>query len=135
MFLVFRLNLALIAMDRLKVMIVEDEWIVSEEIKLLVEQCNGCVVGQSDNAEEALEILRAHQPQLAILDIRLRGEMDGIDLAEEIRRSLVCDVVFLSSLNDKKTLERFRGIDPLMFIVKPFEVGNIREVMSMFAAH
>ena len=122
-------------MDRLKVMIVEDEWIVSEEIKLLVEQCNGCVVGQSDNAEEALEILRAHQPQLAILDIRLRGEMDGIDLAEEIRRSLVCDVVFLSSLNDKKTLERFRGIDPLMFIVKPFEVGNIREVMSMFAAH
>src|SRR4051812_17247069 len=106
-------------MRRGRILIVEDESIVARE---LAEQLTGlghAVIGIADHAEAALDIAARHAPDLALMDIRLRGELDGARTAAVLRRRFGVPSIFLSGFADDETFERAQGAEPFGFVIKP----------------
>jgi DNA-binding NarL/FixJ family response regulator len=108
---------------RYRILIVEDEPLIAEDIRGYLEDSGFEVLGVAHEGEEALEILKSSQPDALLLDINLGDGMDGITLAGEIRKIYEFPFVFLTSHADKATLERAKQTIPSGYLLKPFD-GN-----------
>ena len=109
------------APEKVRVLVVEDETIVSMEIQDSLRNIGFEPVGCASTAQDALRLTKALQPDLVLMDIRLRGEMDGIEAARIIRSCYHIPVIFTSAFSDKATLQRAKVAEPYGFLVKPFE--------------
>ena len=118
-------------MKNIKVLIVEDEWIVSEEIKELLTQSGFQVVGQAEDAESALQILAEDEADVALLDINIKGGIDGIQLAHEIIQKYNSALIFLTAFDDEHFINRAKEIKPAAYIVKPFQARNLEMAIEM----
>jgi PAS domain S-box-containing protein len=107
------------------VLIIEDEGIVALRIQEVVEQLGHTVLGIAASGEEALEMGAQSIPDIVLLDIRLDGELDGIQTAEKIRTLWDTPFVFLSAQADRQTVRRARRTEPFGFILKPFTDNDI----------
>ncbi|REE00095.1 LytR/AlgR family response regulator transcription factor [Marinoscillum furvescens] len=112
-------------MHRVKVLVVEDEFIVAEEIAQVLDQHEFEVVGKAANAEEALTLARLMEPDIALCDININGDKDGIQLAAELKQISNVAVIFLTAFDDSEYLERASSVEPAAYIVKPFEARNL----------
>jgi len=102
-------------------LIVEDESIVALYIKYRAELLGYEVVGIASSGEEALKLIKEKKPDLVLMDIVLKGEMDGIEAAEIIKRDYNILVVYLTAHSDKETLDRAKQTEPFGYLIKPFE--------------
>ena len=107
-------------MAETRIMIVEDEWTVAEEIKMVLQGMEYDVTSMSSSGEEAVQNAEKDRPDLVLMDIVLEGEMDGIAAANEIRSRFNIPIVFLTAYTDDKILERASITGPFGYIVKPF---------------
>lgn len=108
-------------MSLTKILIVEDEVIVAMDLRQQLENFGYRVVGNAVSGAEAIEHARAFSPELVLMDIRLRGSMDGIETAAEIRRRFDLPVIFLTAHSDKATLGRAKLTEPFGYLLKPVE--------------
>ncbi len=104
-----------------KILIVEDEMVISLEISATLKRLGYEVVGQAITGEEAVRLAETADPDLVLMDIRLRGEMDGIEAACQIKDSFDLPVIFLTAHSDEATLERAIAISPSGYLIKPFK--------------
>ncbi|MCP1715028.1 signal transduction histidine kinase [Methanocalculus alkaliphilus] len=118
-------------MTEKKVWIVEDEAIIAMDLKKRLQAMGYTVLGISGYAEDAIEKVRQYTPDLVMMDIILKGEMDGITAAEIIRRELNIPVVYLTAYDDERTVQRAEETEPFGYIVKPFEEQNLRMVIEI----
>ena len=95
-----------------KVLIVEDEFIIANNIKKIVEQFGYTVTSIAASAHRAIEKAKEDRPDIVIMDIKLTGEMDGIEASKQIRKFLDVPVVYLSAYTDKLLLERAKLTEP-----------------------
>lgn len=102
-----------------KVLIVEDEFIVANDLRLILEQAGYTVNGIAASSEEAENNIRKNKPDIVLLDIRLQGKQTGIDLAKKLRAENIA-FVYLSAYSSQKVLEEARTTEPYGFLVKPF---------------
>jgi CheY-like chemotaxis protein len=109
-----------LAMAKSRIMIVEDEWTVAEEIKMVLQGMDYDVTSMSSSGEEAVGNAEKDKPDLVLMDIVLEGEMDGIAAANEIRSRFNIPIIFLTAYTDDKILERASITGPFGYIVKPF---------------
>ena len=107
-------------MAKARIMIVEDEWTVAEEIKMVLQSFEYTVTSMSSSGEEAIQNAEKDKPDLVLMDIVLEGEMDGIEAANEIRSRFNTPIIFLTAYTDEKILERASITGPFGYIVKPF---------------
>ncbi len=107
-------------MSKARIMIVEDEWTIAEEIKMVLESFEYTVTSMSSSGEEAIQNAEKDKPDLVLMDIVLEGEMDGIQAANEIRSRFNTPIIFLTAYTDEKILERASITGPFGYIVKPF---------------
>jgi two-component system, LytTR family, response regulator LytT len=107
-------------MEKILVLIVEDELIIAEDMKGMLRELEYEVVGIAIDYNEAEEILSTVIPDIALIDIHLQGEEDGISLASSIRDRYDIPTVFVSSYSDRATVERAKLARPEGYIVKPF---------------
>ena len=107
-------------MSKARIMIVEDEWTVAEEIKMVLQSFEYTVTSMSSSGEEAIQNAEKDKPDLVLMDIVLEGEMDGIQAANEIRSRFNTPIIFLTAYTDEKILERASITEPFGYIVKPF---------------
>lgn len=110
----------------LKILLVEDELIIAEDMTNMLERMGYEVVGSAMDFEEAVEILETiiaenNTPDLILLDINLGGKRDGIDLAEEINKIFEIPFIFTTSHTDGATIERAKKVNPINYLVKPFK--------------
>ena len=91
-------------MAKTRIMIVEDEWTVAEEIKMVLQGMEYDVTSMSSSGEEAVQNAEKDKPDLVLMDIVLEGEMDGIAAANEIRSRFNIPIVFLTAYTDDKIL-------------------------------
>lgn len=112
-------------MATVTILIIEDELIVSEDLKLTLEELGYGVSGQAVSYEEAINLLDKELPDLALIDIYIEGPKDGIELAQTIRQKYNIPLIFLTSFADKKTVERAKQIQPDGYLVKPFEPKDL----------
>jgi DNA-binding LytR/AlgR family response regulator len=112
-------------MEKISVLVVEDEWIVSEEIKEILIQQGYDVVGQADDSNGALEILEKYTPDILLLDINIKGNLDGIELANLVLTKQQPIIIFLTAYHDQYFLNRAKQAKPAAYIVKPFDEKNL----------
>lgn len=112
-------------MNPLKIYIVEDEPLISETIRTILTKEGHTVCGDSDNAKEALYDIENLQPDLVLADIKLEGELDGIDMIHHLKKRSKIPFIFLTSFSDENTLERVKATNPSGFIVKPFNENTL----------
>lgn len=114
-------------MTKTRILIVEDEQIVAMDIQNTLEGNGFMVVGRADRGEDAIAITPDLRPDLVLMDIGLKGNMDGIDTAMRIREQFDLPVIFLTAYGNPSMIERARLAEPFGYIFKPFEE---RELLS-----
>jgi len=113
------------------ILIVEDEGLIAIDLKRKLEQAGYFVPTIADCAEDAISGVEKHRPQLVMMDIRLRGEQDGIQTADQIRRLFQIPVMYVTAHADRETLERAKITEPFGYIVKPFHSVDFRAQIEM----
>lgn len=108
----------------IKILIVEDEFVVGNALRLAVENGGYSVTGIVASVEEAEENIRNQQPDLVLLDIRLEGESSGIELARQLRAENI-PFIYLSAHSSQKILEEAKTTEPYGFLVKPFRENDL----------
>ncbi len=112
-------------------LLVEDEVIVAEDVKKRLENLGYKVLGIATRGSEAIAMAASLRPGLVLMDIGLRGGMDGIETVHRIREKVDVPVIFASAYSDDMTLERAREAAPQGFVLKPFEERELRTAIEM----
>jgi DNA-binding response OmpR family regulator len=102
------------------ILIVEDEALVASYIKDVLEESGFTVAGIASSGREALSLAEQNRPTLALVDIRLAGPMDGVEVACRLNEHFAVRAIFLSGLVDRDTEERAKSAQALGFLRKPF---------------
>ncbi len=118
-------------MEKKKILIVEDERIVAEDIKIKLEYVGYAVVGIASSGEKSLKKAEKLQPDLVLMDIVLEGKMDGIEAAAQILSLFNIPVVYLTAYSDVRTVKKAKLTEPFGFITKPFETQDLFTAIEM----
>ncbi len=108
-------------MDKKRIFIVEDENIVSLDMKKRLEKLGYDVPGIAASGEDAVEMVLHTKPDLVLMDIKLSGKMDGVEAAGEILKSYSVPIVYITAYAENTTLRRAKITEPFGYILKPFE--------------
>lgn len=114
-----------------RIMIVEDESIVALDMRVRLTRLGYQVVGIANTAQQGIALAAQHRPDLALMDIRLKGEMDGIETATVLRADFQIPVVYLTAYADDTTLARAKPTQPLGYLIKPFEERELHSTIEM----
>ena len=107
-----------------RVVIAEDEAIIRLDLKETLEEEGYEVVGETGRGDEAVELVRTHAPDIAILDIKMPG-MDGLTAAKEISTERLAAVLILTAFSQRDLIERARDAGALAYLVKPFQRSEL----------
>lgn len=116
---------------RHKILIIEDEMVISMELTATLKRLGYEISGQAISGEEAVIKAGDLRPDLILMDIRLQGDMDGIEAAEIIRSRYDIPVVFLTAHSDEATLKRAIEIQPSGYLIKPFRDRELYSTIEL----
>lgn len=109
-----------------KLLIVEDEMIIARELQVSLEKLGYHVIAINTTAEEVTNTVKEMKPDVVLMDIKLNDNMDGIDIAKQIRDNYNIPSIYLTSYSDEKTLQRAMKTEPLGYILKPYTDNDLR---------
>ena len=118
-------------MSKIKLLVVEDESIVAMDIKHRAESLGYEVTAITPSGEEAIELVKKNQVDLVLMDIVLKGEMDGIETAQKIHDDFDIPVLYLTAYSDEETLKRAKITEPFGYIIKPFEDRELHTAVEI----
>ncbi|MCG8372044.1 MAG: response regulator [Balneolales bacterium] len=113
-----------------KVLIVEDDMIISLVIENMVKELGHSVVGKATSGEEAINLALENKPDLVLMDIRLKGEMDGIQAVTAIKEKIDTSVIYLTGNSDRVNYDRAKETDFIDLITKPFTITDLTKSME-----
>jgi PAS domain S-box-containing protein len=116
-----------------RVLVVEDQKLIAADIKQTLEKIGYDVVASVASGEEAVTKAIDLRPELILMDIRLRGEMDGIEAATAIRHRIDIPIVYLTAYADEETVQRAMVTSPFGYLVKPFNERELRAAIEIAA--
>jgi PAS domain S-box-containing protein len=114
-----------------RILIVEDEGIVAMEIEERLMAMGYQLIGSAAAGEDALELVDRHRPDLVLMDIRLKGVMDGIEAAEIILQKYHIPVIFITAYSEETTLERAKVAEPYGYLLKPFDDRELKSAIEI----
>ena len=118
-------------MNQPRILVVEDERVVAADIEQTISRLGYSVTGTAASALEALQKAVNTEPDLVLMDIKLRGAVDGIDAAEQLQERLGIPVVYLTAYADVEILERAKKTSPLGYVLKPFDDRALRSAVEI----
>ncbi|MBU2520683.1 MAG: response regulator [Proteobacteria bacterium] len=118
-------------MPETKILIVEDEAIVAEDIRNSLQGLGYIISAVVSSGNEAITKIEEDRPDLVLMDIVLKGDMDGIEAAGQIYSRFDIPVVYLTAFTDEKTIERAKLTEPFGYIVKPFDDRELHTIVEM----
>jgi len=114
-----------------RILIVEDEGIVADEIRTRLEHLGYHVVGMAMTGQDAIDTAFRTFPDLILMDIMLKGDMDGVGAAHQIRDRMDIPVVYLTAYGDHETLTRAKITEPFGYILKPFKERELAAAIEV----
>ncbi|WP_088890823.1 hybrid sensor histidine kinase/response regulator [Leptolyngbya ohadii] len=114
-----------------KILVVEDERIVARDIEKRLKKLGYVVPASVASGEDAIQKVAELRPELVLMDIRLKGQMDGVEAAEKIRSDFDTPVVYLTAYADEVTLQRAKATEPFGYIVKPFDERDLHVAIEV----
>lgn len=118
-------------MEKARIMIVEDEGLVALQIKDTLENLGYEVPAVALSGEEALAKIAGTEPDLVLMDIQLKGELNGIQAAKRIHGALEVPIVYLTAYSDDETLEMAELSEPYGYVLKPFDERSLHAIIQM----
>ena len=113
------------------ILIIEDEAIVAQDIEAILTDLGYKVMGIIHRSDKAIDFLSFNSPDLVLCDINIKGEKDGIEVAELIGKTKDIPFVFLTSFADRITLSRAKKVLPYGYIVKPFDEKDLLSAIEL----
>src|SRR5580692_1435726 len=113
------------------ILIVEDERIVARDLSLTLEEMGYVVSATVRSSTEAFQEAAAHRPDLVLMDIRIDGDADGVEVAAELKRRHQVPVIFLTGSTDEETLQRAFRTEPDGYLPKPFTRATLRTALEV----
>jgi CheY-like chemotaxis protein len=113
------------------ILVVEDDIIIATLLQNRLTKLGYSVADISATGEDAIQKAAELRPNLVLMDIRLKGEIDGIGAAEAIHETESIPVVYLTSHSDEDTLERAKKTQPAGYIIKPFTDDQLRTTIEI----
>ena len=107
------------------ILIIEDEFIISDDLSSTLKECNYNVVGIAENYEEALPFLENKPIDLVLLDINLNADIDGVEIAHIINTKFNFPFIFVTAFTDQKTIARVKHTNPYGYVTKPYNDINL----------
>lgn len=117
--------------DQIKILLIEDEFILAEELRSTLKKEGYEVVDIADNGQEALEIFKENEVDLVLCDINIFGEWDGIETTGRLLAIRQVPVIYLTALADEETINRAKRTFPAAYIPKPYNITNLRLAIDM----
>lgn len=114
-----------------RILIVEDEGIVALNLQQRLQQMGYVVTGMAESGTEGLSLASRQRPDLVLMDIHIKGEMDGIELARMLTREHALPIVYLTAYSEDTTLERARQTRPYGYLIKPFSERELHATIQM----
>jgi len=115
----------------LRALIVEDETLIAEELRERLSRLGFTIIAAVDCAAEGIDIATREHPDLVLMDIRLRGEKDGVEAAKEIRQQVDVPIVYLTAYSDRATVDRARKTDYDGYVLKPFRRDELQSTIEV----
>ncbi len=112
-------------MAKIRILIVEDELIIADDIQNQLVKLGYTATGIAMTYQQGIDLLVKELPDLVLIDIKLKGTLDGIDLAQTIKETYNLPVIFLTSFADRKTVSRAKKVKPQGYLVKPFKRSDL----------
>lgn len=109
----------------MKAIIVEDELAVAQDLSEMLEEMGYAIPAIAMRADEAIEAIGRHNPDIVLIDVKLRGEEDGIDLAHILRGRWEVPFLFITAHTDPDTVRRAKAARPYGYVVKPFGKDDV----------
>lgn len=113
------------------IFVVEDDALTARQIKLYLTEIGYQFAGKANNAADALRQIKQARPDLVLMDIHLKGAMDGIDAAARLQADEAVAVIYLTAYADDETLERARLTEPFGYLLKPFTRQELKASIEM----
>jgi DNA-binding LytR/AlgR family response regulator len=118
-------------MAKTSVLVVEDESIVAKDIQNSLKKLGYTVPSVENSGEDAIDAAGLHRPDLILMDIMLKGDISGIDAAEQIKNRYQIPVIFLTAYADESTLSKAKVTEPYGYIIKPFKEIDLHTSIEM----
>lgn len=118
-------------MNKTNILIVEDESIVAKDIQQSLKKLGYGVLGICSSGEDAIGLATELKPDLILMDIMLKGNMNGIEAAAQIRQKIGKPVIYLTAYADESTLAKAKQTEPYGYIMKPFKEIDLRSSIEM----
>lgn len=113
------------------ILIVEDEMIIAANISLQLNHLGYEVTGIIPRAEEVLPEIRQHIPDIILMDINLKGDLDGIELVQLIQNEFKIPIIYLTANSDETHFEKAKATNPYAFISKPFKKLDLQRAIEL----
>jgi two-component system, response regulator PdtaR len=114
-----------------KILLVEDDDVIAKVADWRLKNLGYTVCGRATSGAEAMELVVNARPDLVLMDINIKGDVDGIETAKMIKDGFKIPVVYVTSHSDGPTLERAKATHPDGFIVKPFDDKDLRVAIQL----
>ncbi len=118
-------------MEEIKILIVEDELLIAKGLARKLEKLEYLVVGIASSSEAALQKVEETQPDLILMDIVIKGDLDGIETAKRIQEKFNIPVIYVTAYADDETLERAEETESYGYILKPFKEREVHAAIKI----
>ena len=115
----------------MKILLIEDEFILASELAETLELEGYDVVFTADNGQEALDFYQENEVDLILCDININGDWDGIETVTRLIAVKQVPIIYLTAFTDKDTLERAKQTFPAAYIPKPYHITNLRMAIEL----
>jgi len=110
-----------------KILIVEDERNIARYIKESLESFGIDAIRIAVSGEEAIQKVKEMKPDVVLMDIVLKGKMDGIEAAEIIKGQLGTPIIYITAYSDDQHVKRAKATNPIGYLLKPFHIGDLQQ--------
>jgi two-component system response regulator LytT len=117
--------------SKISILIVEDDMIIAANLSIQLTSLGYEVTGILPRGEEAILHVEKHSPQLLLMDINLKGSLNGIETAKAIQRNNDIPIIYLTANSDDTTFEKARETHPMAFITKPFNKLSLQRTIAL----
>ena len=118
-------------MSKSKLLIVEDEIVIAKDLQKKLSEVGYEAAAIASSGEKAIELSSTVKPDLVLMDIVLKGKMDGIETAEVLRSRYGIPVIYLTAYGDDATIDRAKITEPYGYILKPFDINMVKITIEM----
>lgn len=118
-------------MPDINVLIVEDDPLYALDLKIFIDELGYQLVGVVDNSEDVFEIVKKEQPDLLLMDIKIKGKLNGIELAEALQKDFKLAVIFITSFDDRVTYEKAKNTIHYGYLIKPFNKITLESTIDL----